>query len=92
MLNATVGINGLNPTLTIRYEEQDTRRYGSMQRRLEEFLLVEQPAVQAKRERLWVAQAVPGVHVLLEHPQGEHGEGGVEEVVNGDEHGVQYCL
>lgn len=63
-----------------------------MQRRLNEFLLVEQLAGVSRRVQLGELQRGGVGHVLLEHAQRQHRQRRVEQVVHRDEHLVEYRL
>ena len=73
-------------------KEQNTAREEALQRALEELLLVEQVRLEAGVVELGVLERVVHVDVLVEDAEGEHRLGGVEEVVDGDEDGLEEGL
>ena len=73
-------------------KEQNTAREEALQRALEELLLVEQVRLEAGVVQLRVLERVVHVDVLVEDAEGEHRLGGVEEVVDGDEDGLEEGL
>lgn len=59
---------------------------------LEEFRLVEQQVEMAGCEELGILEAVDVIDVLVEDAQRQDGQGCVEQVVDWDEHRIEYRL
>ena len=60
-----------------------------MHRALEEFCLVEEQVEMTGRVQFCVLETVDIVNVLVEDTEGQDRQGCVEEIVHGDEHGIE---
>ena len=78
--------------LTIGDKEKNTTGNEALKGAFEKLLLVEEPWVDARPVELGVLERVVGLDILVEHTEGQHGLGRVEQVVHGDEEGLEERL